>query len=280
MSFKVWLTLGRVSNQPTVWTNALAGAVMAGASAPGPVVLAALALTAFYIGGMWLNDAFDAEIDARERANRPIPNGDITRQAVFRGGAGLLLAGIVLAFFGGAAAGLVGVCLAGVILLYDWLHKRTVFSPVIMGAARFLSYLLAAVAVGHITGDVLLGALGLMAYTAGLTYAAKQEAYDRLDNAWPLLVLVAPLLYALWQAGDAPHALALWVGLIGVVGLALRWLFRRDPGDVPKAVVTLIAGMALYDAVLIAGAGQAQLALVALAGFFLTLGLQRLISGT
>lgn len=280
MNFKVWLTLGRVSNLPTVWTNALAGAVLAGASAPGPVVLAALALTAFYVGGMWLNDAFDAEIDARERANRPIPNGAITRQAVFRGGFWLLLAGIVLAFLGGAAAGLTAVCLAGVILLYDWLHKRTVLSPVIMGGARFLSYLLAAVAVGHIAGDVLLGAFGLMAYTAGLTYAAKQEAYDRLDNAWPLLVLVAPLLYALWQAGDTPLALALWVGLIAVVGLALCRLFRRALGDVPKAVVTLIAGMALYDAVLIAGAGQSLLALVALAGFFLTLGLQRLISGT
>lgn len=280
MSFKVWLTLGRVSNLPTVWTNALAGAVLAGSPAAGPVLLAALALTAFYIGGMWLNDAFDAEIDARERARRPIPNGEITRQAVFRGGAGLLLAGIVLAFLGGAAAGLAGMCLAGVVLLYDWLHKRTVLSPVIMGTARFLSYVLAAVAVAHVTGDVLLGAFGLMAYTAGLTYAAKQEAYDRLDNAWPLLVLIAPLLYALWQAVGTLLALALWAGLIAVVGLALRRLFRRDPGDVPKAVVKLIAGMALYDAVLIAGAGQTLLAFLALAGFFLTLSLQRLISGT
>lgn len=280
MNVKVWLTLGRVSNLPTVWTNALAGAVLAGSPAAGSVLLAAGALTAFYIGGMWLNDAFDAEIDAQERANRPIPNGEITRQAVFRGGFGLLLAGIVLAFLGGAAAGLVGLCLAGVILLYDWLHKRTALSPVIMGAARFLSYVLAAVAVGHISGDVFLGAFGLMAYTAGLTYAAKQEAYDRLDNAWPLLVLTAPLLYALWQAGDTPLALALWVGLIAAVGLALRRLFRRDPGDVPKAVVTLIAGMALYDAVLIAGVGQALLALVALTGFFFTLCLQRLVSGT
>ncbi|WP_205470480.1 UbiA family prenyltransferase [Breoghania sp. L-A4] len=280
MSVKVWLTLGRISNLPTVWTNALAGAVMVGSPATGPVVLAVLALTAFYIGGMWLNDAFDAEIDARERANRPIPNGEITRQAVFRGGFSLLLAGIVLAFPGGAAAGLVGLCLAGVILLYDWLHKRTVLSPVIMGATRFLSYILAAVASGHITGDVLLSAFGLMAYTAGLTYAAKQEAYDRLDNAWPLLVLIAPLLYALWQADNTPVALALWVGLIAVVGLALRRLFRRGSGDVPKAVITLIAGMALYDAVLIAGAGHSLLAWVAVAGFVLTLGLQRLVSGT
>lgn len=280
MTLKVYLTLGRVSNLPTVWTNALAGAVLAGQPATGPVVLIALALTAFYIGGMWLNDAFDAEIDTRERANRPIPNGEISREAVFGGGFALLLLGIVCAFLIGPGAGVAGICLAGVILLYDWLHKRTVLSPVIMGGARFFGYLVAALAVGQITGDLIWGALGLMAYTAGLTYAAKREAYNRLDNAWPLLVLIAPLLYALWQTGAAPLALALWAGLIAVAGFALHRLFRRDPGDVPKAVVTLIAGMALYDAVLIAGAGYALLALLALAGFALTLALQRLVSGT
>jgi 4-hydroxybenzoate polyprenyltransferase len=280
MNFKVWLTLGRVSNLPTVWTNALAGAVLAGNPATGSVALSALALTAFYIGGMWLNDAFDADIDARERANRPIPNGEISREAAFGGGFALLLLGIVCAFLLGPDVGVAGICLAGVILLYDSLHKRTPLSPVIMGGARFFSYLMAALSVGLITGDVIWGALGLMTYTAGLTYAAKQEAYNRLDNAWPLLVLIAPLLYAFLQASDTPLALVLWVGLIAVVGLALRQLFRRDPGDVPKAVVMLIAGMALYDAVLVAGAGQALLALVALAGFAMTLALQRLVSGT
>lgn len=280
MNFKVWLTLGRVSNLPTVWTNALAGAVLAGNPATGSVALSALALTAFYIGGMWLNDAFDADIDARERANRPIPNGEISREAAFGGGFALLLLGIVCAFLLGPDVGVAGICLAGVILLYDSLHKRTPLSPVIMGGARFFSYLMAALSVGLITGDVIWGALGLMTYTAGLTYAAKQEAYNRLDNAWPLLVLIAPLLYAFSQASDTPLALVLWVGLIAVVGLALRQLFRRDPGDVPKAVVMLIAGMALYDAVLVAGAGQALLALVALAGFAMTLALQRLVSGT
>jgi len=280
VTLNVYLRLGRVSNLPTVWTNALAGAVLAGNITTGPMVLTALALTAFYIGGMWLNDAFDAEIDGRERANRPIPNGEISREAVFGGGFALLLLGIFCALLVGPDVGVVGICLAGVILLYDWRHKRTVLSPVIMGGARSLCYLMAALAMGQITGDLIWGALGLLAYTAGLTYAAKQEAYNQLDNAWPLLVLIAPLVYALWQTGGAPLALAFWAGLIAVVGFALHRLFRRDAGDVPKAVVTLIAGMALYDAVLIAGAGYVLLALIALAGFVLTLALQRLVSGT
>ena len=96
MTLGTLLRLGRVSNLPTVWTNALAGAVLAsgGAPDPGATLMAALALTLFYEGGMWLNDAFDADIDARERANRPIPMGEIGRNAVFAGGFAMLAGGI------------------------------------------------------------------------------------------------------------------------------------------------------------------------------------------
>lgn len=280
MTFHTILRLGRVSNLPTVWTNALAGAVLAGQVNSQVVILAALALSLFYTGGMWLNDAFDAEIDARERANRPIPMGQIGVGTVFVVGFILLLAGILVSFTLGGTAGLMGIGLAVAVLLYDWLHKRTPLGPVIMGATRFFCYLLAAAAIGQIGGPVLFGALGLLAYIVGLTYAAKQEAYDRIDRAWPLAVLALPLIYGLSQAAVDPLAMALWAGLLVVVLLALRLLMRRNKGDVPRAVVTMIAGISLYDGVLIAATGQATLALLAVAGFVLTLVLQRVVSGT
>ena len=70
------LKIGRVSNLPTVWTNVVAGAFLAGLQADLPQLLwVMLAITLFYTGGMYLNDAFDADIDARERPSRPIPSG-------------------------------------------------------------------------------------------------------------------------------------------------------------------------------------------------------------
>ncbi|MEC5292274.1 UbiA family prenyltransferase [Aurantimonas sp. C2-6-R+9] len=274
------LRLGRVSNLPTVWTNALAGAVLAGGAGTAQLLTAMLALSLFYVGGMWLNDAFDAEIDAGERAGRPIPQGEISRRTVFQVGFTLLAAGILASLFIGPTAALVGVALAGAVVLYDWLHKRTILSPVLMGATRFLAYALGAAAAGSFPAAALVGALGLSAYVVGLTYAAKQEAYNRIDRAWPLGVLAAPLLYSLWLAGLSPLALVLWLALAGVVVVALRLLFRRARGDVPRGVVTLIAGISLYDAVLIAAAGEAGLALAAAAGFLMTLALQRLAPGT
>lgn len=280
MNFNTFLKLGRVSNLPTVWTNALAGAVLAGNPSFGSVLVVCLALTLFYTGGMWLNDAFDAEIDAQERKNRPIPMGEVAVRTVFAAGYGMLACGVLLAFALGAKAGLAGIALAVAVILYDWLHKNTVFSPVIMGATRFLSYVLAALAVAELTGSLIFGGLGLFAYIIGLTYAAKQEAYDRLDRVWPLAILAIPLVYALSQTDWSTLALLIWVGLLVIVGIALRLLFRRSKGDVPRAVVTMIAGISLYDAVLIAGLGHTGLAILAVAGFALTLVLQRVVSGT
>ena len=99
------LRLGRVSNLPTVWTNVLAATVLAGGAwqnARTGLVLVAMSL--FYVGGMYLNDYFDRAIDARERPGRPIPAGDIAANAVAAAGFGMLCAGVVLL----AATGVIG----------------------------------------------------------------------------------------------------------------------------------------------------------------------------
>lgn len=278
----VVLRLGRVSNLPTVFTNALAGCVLAGGDGNllWAVVVSTLALVFFYEGGMWLNDAFDAEIDAQQRSNRPIPNGEIGVNTVFIGGFAMLAIGVAIAAIMGADAGLAGIGLMIAIILYNWLHKKVSFGPVLMGATRFFCYVMAACAMGDLSNAALFGGLGLLAYIIGLTYAAKQEAYDQIGAAWPLAVLAIPLIYALSLIASDPFVLIFWFGLAGVVAYALKHLFRRQPGDVPKAVVTMIAGISLYDAALIASTGQLGLALLAALGFVATMYLQRVASGT
>ena len=62
----VWralLVLGRVSNLPTVWSNCLAGWLLGGGGEWGGFCWLCLGATALYVGGMYLNDAFDAEFD-------------------------------------------------------------------------------------------------------------------------------------------------------------------------------------------------------------------------
>src|SRR3954470_4188876 len=112
-SFGTLFRLGRVSNLPTVWTNVVAATVLAGADpVSASALLAMVAMTLFYVGGMYLNDAFDREIDRRERAGRPIPSGVISVQAVFIAGFGMLGTGFVLMAIQGWEPALAGAMLA------------------------------------------------------------------------------------------------------------------------------------------------------------------------
>ncbi len=150
-----YLLLGRVSNLPTVWTNTLAGAALSGADAgPGQLALLALAFSLLYTGGMYLNDAFDRDVDRRERPERPIPAGRIGAGRVFRIGYALLAGGVLVVAVGargpgGGGIGAVGagILLAGVITAYDAWHKANPLSPVVMGLCRVLVYVTAALAV-------------------------------------------------------------------------------------------------------------------------------------
>ena len=85
---KTWMTLGRVSNLPTVWTNTLAAALLAssaGAMAPPSSlvwVLLLITLSLLYLAGMLLNDLLDADWDQQHHNPRPITLGLASRQHV------------------------------------------------------------------------------------------------------------------------------------------------------------------------------------------------------
>ncbi len=282
MKLRTALHLGRVSNLPTVWTNTLAGAVLAGAGGFGAeFALMLLAFSLFYTGGMFLNDAFDASFDAVQRPERPIPSGEIGAREVFAYGFGLMAAGVVLLAWFGIAPALAGLTLAVAITFYDWHHKKNVFGPVVMGLCRVLIYVGAGLCTTLALPDRLwIGAALMLCYLIGLTYVAKQENLGRVENLWPLVFLAAPVAYGAWLVVAQPAAGLIWLLFTGWMLVALWFLRRRRKGDIPRAVVSLIAGISLLDALLIAGTGAVALAGLALAGFGVTLFFQRYISGT
>jgi len=288
----VHLRLGRVSNLPTVWSNVLAGAVLAGLplQSPAALLLAMLGFSCLYIGGMYLNDACDADTDARERPDRPIPSGAISRSAV----RGATLAWFLLgpAFLGaartlsptGSGIGwlLATLALIACIVIYDLHHKGNRFGPLWMAACRSLVYLGAALTLtGAIGTPVLVGAALAFAWIAGLTAFAKQEGGQaRTAWAWPVAVLLLPVLIALTEWQHASIVLPLALATVGLIALARHWMRRRGAADFPAAIGLLIAGVSLVDALAIAAIGYPVPAMLALGCGALTLLLQRRIAGT
>ena len=286
----VALKLGRISNLPTVWTNTLVGVTLAGGSAlDSRVPLLLVALSLFYVAGMFLNDAFDREFDARARPDRPIPSGQITARAVFVSGYAMLVAAVLLLIVAGYAyangtewrAPVAGAALGGAIVLYDSYHKNNPLSPVLMGACRVLVYMTAALAIANeLPANLWIAALVLLSYLIGLTYTAKREHLNELGSLWPLAALAVPAIYGVVLALRVPLVWPFLLIFAAWVLFALSLLRRRAKGDVPRAVVSLIAGISLLDAMILCGAGASELALLGVAAFALTLGTQRMVSGT
>lgn len=288
MKLSAAMRLGRVSNLPTVWSNVLAAAALAG-NAPRPLALLCLIVgfSALYTAGMYLNDAFDAEFDRSFRPERPIPSGEATMATVFGSGFAMLAAGlaiiIVVGMAFGSSAGATtasGGCLAGAIVLYDAWHKGNPLGPLLMGICRFLVYPTTALAIaGSLCWSVVSAAATVLCYLIGLTYIAKQEHIGSSRRLWPLGLLALPLLYAAFAPPGGAMELVLCAALLGWIIYSLSFLRRPAPA-VGKTVGYLIAGISLVDAIFIAGRGQPILAGVAVSCFVATLFLQRWVSGT
>ncbi len=233
-ALQIALRLGRVSNVPTVFTNVAAGMALAGGDLTSPLLpILGLAVALFYVGGMYLNDAFDARWDAANRPERPIPQGHVKTSTVFLAGFAMLAAGA------GAVAATVDSrpplyaagALAGLIVLYDLSHKANPLAPLVMAACRVAVYALAALAVTTwpLPSAVHLGAAALFAYLVFLSTLARKETLHP---------------------------------------------------SLPKMIGSLVAGIALLDAVMLAITGHPIAAALAVGAFFLTRRLQRRVPGS
>jgi len=274
--------LGRVSNLPTVWSNCLAGWLIGGGGKFDLLFLLLVGATALYIGGMYLNDAFDLEFDRQHRPERPIPAGHITAGEVWGYGLGLLFLGMVLFIFCGLAPFLLSCFLLGSILLYDAVHKAVAFSPVLMSFCRFF-LLLTAASCGQngVNGFALWAALALACYIIGLSYVARSESTRSALKYWPCFFLAAPLIL-----GYLANTGAYYYRALLVAALLAFWIFRnlrfifRAGGNIGRAVSGLLAGIVWVD-LLSLGGGSSLLFFAAFAALFgIALLFQRFIPAT
>ena len=99
IDWPAWWQILRAANVFTAISNVIAGFLLVqGDWQPiGPLLLLMLASALLYEAGMVLNDVCDAELDAVERPERPIPSGRISRHAALRVGIGLLVGGVFIA---------------------------------------------------------------------------------------------------------------------------------------------------------------------------------------
>jgi len=224
---KACLDLCRVSNLPTVWTNVLAGCLLAnGGILPAPFLLLALALSCFYLAGMSLNDVCDVDHDRLQRPTRPIPSGKISVRGALILTLMLFVTGLSLLAAAPNPGGLIaGLVLAATIIAYDLRHKGNPASVLLMAACRLLVFVVASLAVtGHLPAVVLAAGSVQFVYVVVISLVARHENTRRTPFSFPVIpamlagislldgIVLAALVSIYWLAAGVAASLLTWAG--------------------------------------------------------------------
>ena len=229
---EAWLRLLRLPNLLTVPGDILAGFLLApaaGATDWAELLLAIPAGLLLYAAGLCLNDLFDYKEDLRDRPDRPLPSGKISREEtaafslIF-----LWVAAFMAAFFDALP---VALPLILCIILYNVGIKRNwLFGPLLMGTCRAGNLLLGAAAASEnfsLTPAPLIAASVLGVYIASVSFLARNEARPdakiKPQHIGTLLGLLIPLQSMLCLS--AIHRFP--ANLLGLILIPLLTLHRR-----------------------------------------------------
>ncbi|MFO7847380.1 MAG: UbiA-like protein EboC [Balneolaceae bacterium] len=273
VKFQASLELMRPANIVTAFADILAGAAAAmgilsvthGYGFPADPALFWLLVSTFglYGGGIVFNDVFDAPLDEKERPERAIPSGRISRQVASVLGATLFLIGIGAAFWVNSTAGIIATATAVLALLYDANAKHSVFfGPLIMGSCRAGNLLLGAAFIP--SALELLWPLGFIPifYIGSITLISRGEVHGGSKRtgilATSTIIAVTSILALLSLLPEYELIRALpFILIFGgfVIPAYFKATFDPSPGTIKKAVKRGVISLIILNSAIAAGFG-------------------------
>lgn len=294
------LATGRVSNLPTVASNCLVAMLIALAGTAGidhgsPAVLLSIIFGAcqLYIGGCFLGDAIDVEFDQKNKPERPIPTGMLSRRSIYTWAWLLLISGtftplLLIGWHQGISLNLAELLrlapiffLPASIILYSIYHKRSAWLGLpLIGLCRFFliaySSTLSLWACGQTTllssSVLIFYGLPVAIYTICFASVARTESSPSPVSSRKLLGCTMFLLPIFAEAFPHKNDLV-------IIALASYWIwlqrgFKILKHDKGGYVAVCLAGFSLLDACFVCWIGVPWL-LLCLTLFLLALILQR-----
>jgi len=243
--------------------------------------------TAAYLFGTFLNDWKDAAFDREHRPERAIPSGRWSPSAILGfaiGFASVATAGFLFLGISNILILVVGLVLLACIVIYTLMHKVSPLAIIPMGLCRTFLYLLGFLAVyvptllnqsfapapgplapasplsdlhHHSLLILLLMAMGILCYVAGLSLAARYESRPenlKVPRGFLWMLIFFPFLtHSWWWLWNRPPFLEGWhlaipvlCGLLPFFLWTVRALFILK-NFIPRFVSRALAGLCLVD---------------------------------
>ena len=246
------LATARIANVPSVLSNlgvgVLLGCAQDGTGFRWPWLLS-LAAILFYVGGNFLNDWADRDVDKSRRPERALPRGMFMAKSYLTAALVCFGAGLSISCFYGWLVSLVAIVLVFLIVCYTEIHKKSAISVIPMGLCRACLPVLGYIGMrGSFASPALFPAIALLVYIIALSLSARSESRSDIpqEKKWQArgLLSASGLI-----AAALPLLLNPAVGLIGLIPFGL-WLLLsltiyRSP--IQAHVSALLAGIPLVD---------------------------------
>lgn len=217
-----------------------------------------LATIGLYGGGIVFNDVFDAELDRKERPERPIPSGKASVLSASLLAGILLIVGIAAAWQVGIMSGIIAIAVAALAVLYDaWGKHLLIFGPVNMGLCRGGNLLLGVSAIPAVVQDLWFLALIPIIYIAAITMISRGEVHGGNRKAliggivmyaiiiFAIIILAVFSNIAWWQV--LPFVLLLSFLIFPPLVKALK---KQEPQLIGKAVKAGVLSLIVLNAAL------------------------------
>ncbi|MEX2347310.1 MAG: UbiA-like protein EboC [Balneolaceae bacterium] len=292
------LELMRPANIVTAFADILAGFAAVGGfiliSESGLVVspsgLMWLLLSTFglYGGGVVFNDVFDAELDAKERPERAIPSGRISKQGASFLGAVLYAIGMSAAFQVNSAAFVISSAIVLCTLIYDAKAKHSVvWGPFFMGLCRGGNLLLGCSIIPLMLPQVWFLAFIPVIYIASITLVSQGEVtggnryHGHIAVGMISLVTVGLLYLSVIPAFELLPSIPFLLLFVGMVFPPFISAARKpDASHIKQAVKRGVISLVLINSVIAAGFSGLFLGLIVFGLFLLSIYLSRVFAVT
>lgn len=285
----------RPANIVTAISDVLAGTAIMNALAVSAFNVSSLlwiiaSTSCLYGGGVVMNDVFDADLDAIERPERPIPSGLIKKTSAATVGLGLLIAGIVCATFSHqgnpfSSSTLVATIIALAALTYDkWAKHHAFFGPLTMGLCRGCNLVLG-MTVLLSTELWMLGVVPLL-YIFAITMISRGEVHGGKRTtlyiaAMQYLFVILVILFIAFIAQTLLMTLPFVLFFSLMIFLPLQKAIQKPEGAlIGRAVKSGVISLIIMNASWAAAADNLTLALITIALLPVSLLLARLFAVT